>query len=212
LELDPVPGQEIEMHERDADLKRLIDAVHAALKVAAPAGSPIVGMTTRFFDATEDEVGARSEHSASGALPVCEHLEMALDNAAVGSMETKAVTDAFAVVAPRLTWRERVKGPNDPNNFSGHHANATLIGIDGLELRDDIRLGVSLVAPGVTYPDHEHPPEEIYLVLSEGEWRNAEIEWHAPGIGGCVHNPPGIVHAMRSGKAPLFAIWCLVAE
>jgi hypothetical protein len=24
-----------------------------------------------------------------------------------------------------------------------------------------------------------------------------------------VHNPPGIVHAMRAGRQPLLAVWCL---
>ena len=41
-------------------------------------------------------------------------------------------------------------------------------------------------------------------MLSSGEWRNAETDWHTPGIGGIVHNPPGILHAMRANNdAPI---------
>ena len=66
------------------------------------------------------------------------------------------------------------------------------------------------LVPEVRYPDHTHPPEELYLVLSDGDFRNAETEWTKPGIGGLFHNPPGIVHAMRSTDKPLLAVWMLV--
>ncbi|HJV72663.1 MAG TPA: dimethylsulfonioproprionate lyase family protein, partial [Noviherbaspirillum sp.] len=35
-------------------------------------------------------------------------------------------------------------------------------------------------------------------------------EWFHPGIGGGIHNAPNSLHAMRSGPAPFFAIWCLL--
>ena len=89
------------------------------------------------------------------------------------------------------------------------HANAQVIGPAGLGHSERVRIGASLVAPGITYPDHRHPPEEVYLVLSPGEWRQNASPWHAPGIGGLVYNPPDIVHAMRAAPvAPLLAIWC----
>ena len=51
--------------------------------------------------------------------------------------------------------------------------------------------------------------EEIYLVLSAGQWFNHAAGWYTPGAGGAVHHPPAIVHAMRAGPAPLLAVWCL---
>ena len=68
------------------------------------------------------------------------------------------------------------------------------------------------MAPGITYPDHRHPPEEVYIVLSNGQWRQGSGPWHAPGVGGIVYNPHDIVHAMRSGDSPLLAIWCLPVD
>jgi quercetin dioxygenase-like cupin family protein len=65
------------------------------------------------------------------------------------------------------------------------------------------------MAPHTRYPDHRHPPEEIYVVLSEGEWCQESGPWHEPGIGGLVYNPPNIVHAMRSAERPLLALWFL---
>jgi quercetin dioxygenase-like cupin family protein len=87
-----------------------------------------------------------------------------------------------------------------------------IAGPGGLEERDDLWLGVSLLAPHVRYPDHTHPPEETYLVLSEGDFMQGADNWMTPGIGGSLYNPPGILHAMRSGDAPLLAIWALLPD
>lgn len=79
------------------------------------------------------------------------------------------------------------------------------VGPGGIERHTDVWIGVSLLAPEVRYPDHTHPPEEIYLVMSAGEFRHANGRWFEPGVGGSFYNPPGIMHAMRSGAEPLFA-------
>jgi Dimethlysulfonioproprionate lyase len=66
-----------------------------------------------------------------------------------------------------------------------------------------------LMAPGIAYQDHSHPPEEVYLALSRGFWRHEAGAWHEPGLGGIFYNPRGITHAMRSSCEPFLAIWCL---
>ena len=81
-----------------------------------------------------------------------------------------------------------------------------------MEDREDLWLGVTLMAPRVRYPDHNHPQEETYLVLSPGEFKQADNDWFSPGIGGSFYNPPGIKHAMRSLDAPLFAFWALLVD
>jgi hypothetical protein len=48
-----------------------------------------------------------------------------------------------------------------------------------------------------------HPPEEIHIAMSRGEWRHASNPWYEPGIGNLVYNPPNIVHAMHSAAQPL---------
>ena len=89
------------------------------------------------------------------------------------------------------------------------HANAYVIGPKGLEKRGKAIVGASLVAPDLQYPDHHHPPEELYIALSDGEWRQNEEAWHTPGLGGLVHNPSNVTHSMRAKSEPLLAVWCL---
>lgn len=102
--------------------------------------------------------------------------------------------------------------PPASSNFRDGHANAMILGPGGLEDRNDLWLGVTLMAPHVRYPDHDHPPEETYLVLSHGEFKQADKDWFSPGIGGSFYNPPGIKHAMRSLDRPLLAFWALLVD
>ena len=68
---------------------------------------------------------------------------------------------------------------------------------------------VSLLAPHVRYPDHNHRPEEVYLLLSPGRFQHGGSEWFEPGIGGTLYNRPDVTHAMASGDVPLLALWFL---
>ena len=71
-------------------------------------------------------------------------------------------------------------------------------------------MGIILLAPETRYPDHHHPPEEIYTVLSPGEWKqNAEGEFRAPGVGGSVYNISKIIHGMRATDVPLLTVFSL---
>ena len=84
-----------------------------------------------------------------------------------------------------------------------------LLGPGGLEDRDDVWVGVTLMGPDVVYIDHDHAPEEVYLSLTPGAWWNARMDWTDPGPEGLTYNPPGIRHAIRAGPAPLLALWFL---
>jgi quercetin dioxygenase-like cupin family protein len=94
-------------------------------------------------------------------------------------------------------------------NIMDGHANAAIFGPGGLVHSDQLRLGVSLLAPHVRHPDHFHSPDEVYLMISEGEFQQGDGDWFQPGFGGVLYNEPNIVHAMRSGPRPLLAFWAL---
>lgn len=130
---------------------------------------------------------------------MCRHLPAAL------AATPTPLAEAFTVLEPHLRWRQR-----DLPGLVGCYADAPVLGEMGLQQRSGLMSGISLLAPHATYPDHQPPPEEIYLALSGGEWWNTETPWHAPGPGGIVHNPPGILHAMRGTTVPLLAIWFLL--
>lgn len=194
---------------RSPDLQTFLTRAEAVIQQGAGADGPLHVVADRMFAALQTPSPAGGPAEAA-RLSVCDHLPAALAHTRAHPGAVGAVADAFAAIAPRLCWKVRPGAEVHGEAFLTRHANATIIGSgDGLEIRPDVRIGVSLMAPRTRYPDHHHPPEEVYIVLSGGEWRQASGPWHTPGIGGLVHNPPDIVHAMRSTDGPLLALWFL---
>ncbi|WEX78416.1 dimethylsulfoniopropionate lyase [Sinorhizobium numidicum] len=196
------------MTSRSEVLQLFIDAALAAFEQFAQASES--RRSIRQISSAL-EVPATERPGSGSRLPVCFHLEAAL------AIETeheslRRLVDRFKAIEPLLEWRRRSNydGSESENFFEGH-ANAMIIGPGGLEERRDVWLGVTLMAPNVRYPNHDHAPEEVYLVLSDGEFRQGEAAWFSPGIGGSFYNPPGVKHAMRSLERPLLAFWALLS-
>lgn len=154
----------------------------------------------------ESDDGTRNTQS----YPACRHLDSALapirhDLSAIG-----AAARAIKVLEPNMSWQRRTSGPNGSENYIENHVNGMICGPRGMESRHDVHLGLSLLAPNTRYPDHKHPPEEAYVLLTAGEFWQEDRDWFEPGVGGGLHNTPNIFHAMRSGAVPLLAVWCLL--
>ena len=191
---------------RSTKLEIFLRATRKAL-IASNMNRTAEGLTERLFLAAQTATDTTSPEPFQ--LPVCDYLDAALERARSHGGESGALAEALGAIAPMLAWSRRPKSENDDAKFQTHHANAVVFGENGLESRSDILIGMSLLAPNTRYPDHHHPPEEIYTVLSPGEWKQNDGPWHEPGVGGHVHNPSDIVHGMRANASPLLAVWCL---
>lgn len=198
------------MTTRDADLQAFLNAACDAFDAFAQ-GPASRRSLARIFSALERPVSASSQVAAR--LPVCAHLAQAAAPGNFDNPTLRRLASAFAVIEPRLSWRRRERdAPSASVNFVQGHGNAMIAGPGGLEPRTDVWLGATLLAPHVRYPDHEHPPEETYLVMTDGEFSHGGDPWFRPGVGGTFYNEPGITHAMRSHGKPLLAFWALCAE
>jgi quercetin dioxygenase-like cupin family protein len=171
----------------DADTRRCIEAVFAALDASAGPVRP---------------GGFRQ--------PACTGLPAALGLARSAGRDFTRIPEAFERVEPLINWTRRSSGPNASANIMDGHANAMVVGPGGLEERADVHVGLTIMSPQMRYFDHSHAPEEAYLVLTPGEFRQGgDGKWFEPGVGGSFYNPPNILHAMRTGDMPMFAVWCL---
>ncbi len=196
------------MTQRDAAMQNFIDAMQAAVAERAAEAPEAAALADRIFSALATP--AEAANGGGTRLPVCDaSLDDAYANARSGPAPIPDLADAFAAIESRLKWYRRPGSEAVGGPFHDNHANAEIVSANGLERRDDVRIGVSLVAPEIDYPRHRHPPEELYVVLSPGEWMNCDRPMQAKQSGDIVHNPPGVWHAMRSGEVPLLAIWCL---
>lgn len=194
------------MHTRDALLQNFITTAETAFRAHAVDEASKISID-HAFDTLQIEVDAPK--SSPSRLTVCDHwLEAALAQATTGALAQ--LIKAFRDIEPQIQWRTRSgDAPNASETFPTGHANAMIVGPGGIEARTDVWIGASLMAPHVRYPDHTHPPEETYLVLTPGAFRQGDGPWFEPGVGGSFYNPPGILHAMRAGDTPLFAFWLL---
>lgn len=190
---------------RSPELQQFVDEALAALVRHAPEGEAQQSLH-RIVDAA-GRVGPQRGTSGS-RQPVCEQLDPMLANLS-SHPDLGPLARAFIAVEPQLDWRPRSTNDTASANFPTSHANAVFIGPGGIENRNDVWIGVSLMAPNVRYPDHDHAPEETYLVLSDGEFSQNGGDWFTPGVGGSFYNTPGILHTMRSKDTPLLALWAL---
>ncbi|MDE0460128.1 MAG: dimethylsulfonioproprionate lyase family protein [Chromatiales bacterium] len=196
--------------KRPESLARLFDAARDALSPRVQERTPPAAAASRVFEALATSVGDIA-HGTLSPPPAYRHLPSALRRARTAP-GLSLLVEAFEALEPELRWRRRPGSEAHGTEFHDGHANADIVGPTGLERRSDVWFGATLVAPDVRYIDHRHPPEEVYIVLSEGEWYREGLGWHAPGIGGVVYNPPNVVHAMRSGSAALLALWLLPSD
>ena len=196
------------MKHRDAQLQAFYDLTETAIlrragtcKNAGPAAESL-------FDALRKNVGGKGSFTPE-RLPVCDALGPALHLASTGPAPIPELATALRDLSPRLQWKRRNSSSSDGASFHDGHANALVAGPGGLEKRDDVWVGISLLAPHVRYPDHRHQPEEVYVSLAGGAWWNENMDWTTPGPGGLIYNEPNVLHAMRTEEQPLLAIWCL---
>jgi hypothetical protein len=196
------------MKHRDAPLQAFYDLTETAILRRADSCKNAGPTAKLVFDALRKSAGGKS-NSAPERLPVCDVLESALHVASAGLAPVPELAAALNNLSPHLQWKRRNNSSLDGTNFHDGHANALVAGQGGFEERGDVRIGISLLAPHVRYPDHRHPPEEVYVSLAGGAWWNANMDWTTPGPGGLIYNELNVLHAMRTEAQPLLAIWCL---
>ena len=70
-----------------------------------------------------------------------------------------------------------------------------------------------LLGPGMHYPDHVHPAEEIYHLLGgTAEWWRPDEGWRRKAPGTVIRHPSMMRHAMRTGGEPMLALYCWTGE
>jgi hypothetical protein len=199
------------MATRTQELQAFLNSLEE--NFAAAGGEPeVAAVVGKLFNVLKRP--APTDSPAPIRLPVCRCLPEALNLGKSRSPQLARLASTFEAIEPKLEWMVRPSGgPSASANWPEGHANATIIGRNrGLERRDDVAIGVSLLAPNVRYPDHHHAPEEVYLLLTPGRFQHGVSDWFEPGAGGTLHNAPNVQHAMASQNAPLLAFWCLLLD
>jgi quercetin dioxygenase-like cupin family protein len=198
-------GYSLPGHEDTQEFKACLrDALRALIDSANP-GFPTAQKVISALEPDAREVPDISRQTFAANR----YFEGALAGACDGPASIVRLAAVLQRLEPSLQWYRRSGDRHAEAAFLEGHANALIIGPAGLVSVPDLVVGVSLLAPHISYPAHRHPPQELYLVLSAGQWRQNDEDWWEPGVGGVVYNASNVQHAMRSGARPLLAVWCL---
>ncbi len=74
--------------------------------------------------------------------------------------------------------------------------------------REDFRLGLLLLPENIVYPNHQHSPDEVYIVLAgSGEWSLNRGTFENKTVGNIIDIPSMTIHAMRTSATPALMLW-----
>jgi hypothetical protein len=194
------------MYSRSAQLQDFIDIAKRLFELSSLPSS-VHDLSAKVFSRMRMQIddGKRS----TNRYPACDYLDLALTPLLSANTLMGEAARSIKMLEPFIGWQRRTTGLNGSDHYIRDHVNGMIVGPGGLESRYDVQLGFSLLAPGTRYPDHQHMPEEAYVLFTVGEFKQAGGSWFNPGIGGGLYNVSNIMHAMRSQDSPFLAMWCL---
>jgi hypothetical protein len=134
-----------------------------------------------------------------GEMPRC--VELATDM-------THPLVECLAGNSESLHWGQTYTQADFGKTFMRSYGWVELFGTRGHFANDSIAGGFLLLGPGLTYPDHHHIAEEIYVPLTGGaDWRKGDGPFVTRSAGDVIHHPSNVNHAMRTGDEPLLALY-----
>ena len=180
----------------EARIRRLLEAVQALVEDRVEGGASLARSIS--------ETRVTAPRLAPKRLPACRHWTPAL------ALANNSMAVALAPLEDVFHW---VQNPNYSDAVMGagymdNYAYANLVGGRGLLGGGGYALGVLLLGPGLLYPAHAHPANEVYYVVGgTADWRRGDGPWTARAPGSLIEHPSGLVHATRTGDEPLLALY-----
>lgn len=122
------------------------------------------------------------------------------------------VVGAIAAGAERLSWvrsYDDLAASEPLDAFRDHYSWAPLapapVAVDRL-------IGLTLQAPGIDYPSHQHAPAELYgIIAGHADWQIGDGPYEPKRAGDVMVHEPGQAHAMLTHDQPLLC-WVIWAD
>ncbi len=184
------------------DIQHMLDRIWAAVEARLDIirGEAVSKPVVSAIDEPVRESRIRDDFA------VLDHLDAALSLAKANVLSDLA--EEFDHTRDNIQWSQNLgyTAENSVPGFLEGYAYASLAGPEGPVLCSTPRAGYMLLGPNVTYPDHQHEPREIYLVLTPGcQWRLDSGEWFDVNAGDLIVHQSWQKHATRTGDQPFLA-------
>ena len=116
--------------------------------------------------------------------------------------------DALIDASPHMMWRETYKGTEIDSNFLDRFACYEIIGRDAPFGSKQMRSFVVYQPPGFYYPFHEHPAEEIYIMLAgDCLWKKGDHKYQSLTVGEKSHHPSFLPHASKTEANAFMSVY-----
>lgn len=131
---------------------------------------------------------------------------METDSGLTSQAPHDAFRDAFVACSPTAPWRETYKNTNIGSDFLDQFGCYELIGDGGAFATQNMRSFVVYAPPGLYYPWHHHPAEELYLVIAgEAEFMAEGKQTNILHPGDTAFHATNQPHAMATHDHPVMA-------
>ena len=120
------------------------------------------------------------------------------------------LSEAIRAASPYAQWRETYKGTQLFDEIMHRFGCYEIVGVDGFAASQKMRGFMVYMPPGFHYPMHEHPADELYLVLAgAADFQVAGGAKHRVEPGGTVFHACGQPHATTTTDQPVlcYVIW-----
>lgn len=139
------------------------------------------------------------------SLPVQEYLPR------LSSMATtpyRAIIDSLIQTQSDLRFGQTYSVTDFGAGFLRQYGWIKLLGPDAYWHSDQLASGFLILGDDVTYPQHSHQAEEIYLPISgNAEWYRQDRGWQKQSAGSLIHHASKVKHATRTIGEPLIALY-----
>ena len=165
--------------------------------------SPYFADFVKALQNCEGKLNEDTGKNAAELITMVQHMPNMLDQTV-----DNAVSRCLIPYIEHLDWYQIFDGDGIDKTFAQGLLAGQIVGKRGIVRAEDVFVGLFLLAPGVTYPLHQHPALEVYYVLS-GSINIRHGRAKAPmniQPGETSVTPPHQVHELQTGESP-----CLIA-
>ena len=137
------------------------------------------------------------------APTVVRHFERALGNSCAA---TEPVCWLLGRLQHHLRWNQNPSYTDA--EFLHGYAYCELLGPNGLQRAAGVSMGLLLLGPHITYPQHVHPATELYVVIAgHAQWSQGDGKWRGRAPAERIRHASMEPHAMRTADEPLLAAY-----
>ncbi len=125
--------------------------------------------------------------------------------------EFRELIDVMLELAPDLHFGQTYSAEDFGEAFLQQYGWIKFLGPDAYWHSDIISGGFIILGDSITYPEHWHKAEELYIPISgSAEWYHQDHGWQLKQPGSLILHQSNVKHGMRTIGEPLMAlyIWC----